>query len=322
MDKRWTVSIENPEALPVSPMDPVTKLSPRKKPRLTRKVLQLPPNVSNKSTKSRTVSSISSGQENQSNSPSTEPEPVDRNEKSMESVQHEDTNQENRQSGNTHYQRRHNKENINPRRPVDQANVCYDFQNRGSCRRGRQCPFNHIPPSESLCMDWSAGYCPRGDHCRFSHEYGLDDRSSREKSESVPPPVFTPHSGHLAHRFQHFNPLQSMNPMAFPITNLNVNAPGTFLGASVIPSTYTSKPSVVLIGNQNDQTRPMPQPGQTPNPLMYSPSPSASMSSPVVYRSTCANMPYDPRRPSMGHHPSVFGYGPYHGPSFPYYRRL
>lgn len=47
--------------------------------------------------------------------------------------------------------------------------ICRDF-NRGSCARGRACPYRHQKVvSEEVCRDYMRGQCPRGAECPYYH---------------------------------------------------------------------------------------------------------------------------------------------------------
>jgi len=51
--------------------------------------------------------------------------------------------------------------------------VCYDFQNKGGCKRGDRCNYSHVPADKTVCLDWrEAGFCERGDECRYAHKLG------------------------------------------------------------------------------------------------------------------------------------------------------
>ena len=54
------------------------------------------------------------------------------------------------------------------------AEICFNFQNHGECKWGKDCRYLHISAGKSLCLDWKKGDCPRGDSCRFAHRYGAD----------------------------------------------------------------------------------------------------------------------------------------------------
>eukprot|EP01084_Bolivina_argentea_P170594 295608_1 len=71
------------------------------------------------------------------------------------------------------------------------ADVCFDFQNHGQCKRGEYCRYEHVAASKSLCLDWKNGHCPRGDVCRFAHHYASDivqPKRYNQKNNSVHPP--------------------------------------------------------------------------------------------------------------------------------------
>lgn len=51
--------------------------------------------------------------------------------------------------------------------------VCYDFQNKGGCRRGDKCNYSHVAAKDTVCLDWrETGKCERGDECRYAHHLG------------------------------------------------------------------------------------------------------------------------------------------------------
>jgi len=51
------------------------------------------------------------------------------------------------------------------------------FYLRGTCPKGKTCPFKHGRPGERrsqvVCKHWLRGLCKKGDQCEFLHEYNL-----------------------------------------------------------------------------------------------------------------------------------------------------
>ena len=71
--------------------------------------------------------------------------------------------------------------------------VCRAFRNKGSCRYGDECKYEHsegdaIPnPPRGLCFLWKeSGECKFGDRCRFIH--GDDDERFDENGDRKPTP--------------------------------------------------------------------------------------------------------------------------------------
>lgn len=63
-------------------------------------------------------------------------------------------------------------------------NRCYDWDERGSCRRGEQCRFSHGQRRQatSRCRMWeNSGRCSYGNRCNFSHDSEGQQRRSTKK---------------------------------------------------------------------------------------------------------------------------------------------
>lgn len=76
------------------------------------------------------------------------------------------------------------------------AEVCRDFRNNGSCRRGDNCRFEHSagepiqvpskPPGQ--CFKFQEGNCVKGDSCRFMHgedDQRFDSEGKRDVSNEI-----------------------------------------------------------------------------------------------------------------------------------------
>eukprot|EP01083_Nonionella_stella_P022243 61539_1 len=91
-----------------------------------------------------------------------------------------------------------------PRLDPRDSSVCFDFQNKGECKRGDDCRFGHTDPKSSVCRDFQVGRCRHGDKCRFQHKY--DQRAMPPapidwRRPSAPPPRYTPYDAPPADRY-------------------------------------------------------------------------------------------------------------------------
>ena len=85
----------------------------------------------------------------------------------------------------------------NKSRTPSPKGVCYDFL-KGTCKRGKNCPFLHKKRSLSprgdkpkkkinaTCKFWKEGNCSRGDKCRFQHKDIEKPSTPAPKSEAAP----------------------------------------------------------------------------------------------------------------------------------------
>merc|ERR1711937_538095 len=73
---------------------------------------------------------------------------------------------------------------------------CPDYQRKGRCRFGDNCPYSHVQIRK--CVYFQKG-CMHGNKCRFAHDKSSDVRSSGSKSSCDDPTI----------RIKHYSPAPS-----------------------------------------------------------------------------------------------------------------